>query len=259
MFARTRPRSNAGQLKNGPKLVTRVLPSPKSEDDGDKYPTDPNSETRGKRSATATPTRAVSACNAYSAKRTSARLRSNPAGSPMSRTCGRGGSSASDASACANAAGDSPSSTARRCEPLLMSRSSGGMLASVVSSWARARAMSRSVPRPPASNACVSSNVCCWFSALRCATDSRYRAPLSSKYVRASSAETITNVSRSASVAALASAVAACTERRTRPKKSSSHTASRVKSYSRCSRSGRAETAALSSRSSALNCDVAIG
>ena len=95
MFARTRPRSNAGQLRKGPKLVVRVLPSPKSEDEVDKYPTDPNSETRGKRSAIATPTRAVSACNAYSAKRTSARLRSKPAGSPISRTCGRGGSSAS--------------------------------------------------------------------------------------------------------------------------------------------------------------------
>ena len=225
-------RADASEIERGPAQETARSASfacrlsPRSDAEVDNVAHGPNRETRGKRSAVATPTRAVSACNAYSAKRTSARLRSMPVGSPMSSTCGSGGSSASAANACTNVSGrlaEQHGQPMRAAIDVALERRDARERRLELRSGARdvevrpAAAVEqrlRELERLPL--------------VLRISLRDRqsvagaFELEVRSRELR----RTITYVSRSASVAALASAVAACTERRTRPKKSSSQVTS---------------------------------
>ena len=140
--------------------------------------------------------------------------------------------------------------------------SSAGMRAAVVSSWARARAVSNSVPAPASRRACTRSSVRCWLSRLARATRSCSWVPRNSTNVRATSPATATCSARRSAVLASAPARPASIERRTRPNRSSSHAAEMPAlhcSPSRCSRDSPGAWSALLRTSAASPCAVTVG
>src|SRR5688572_1306197 len=113
MFERTCPAVKTGQLIDGPIDQNRfaafvsalgLLPA---------TPSDPVSEKRGYRSATATPRRAVAACKSAATRRTSGRRSSRSDGNPTGTSGGVPGYALVGDSSSSSAAGGWPSSTLR--------------------------------------------------------------------------------------------------------------------------------------------------
>ena len=127
-----------------------------------------------------------------------------------------------------------PTSVAMRLRSAAIRDSMTGMAARVRLNELFARSVSNAVPRPAVRRSSVSDTVRRWFSELRRATASCCSARRNSKYVRATSAASVTCTSRRPCSADAASVLYALTVRFTRPNTSSSHDASKPTSNRFC-------------------------
>ena len=145
-------------------------------------PISPPSVKRGNRSAVATPMRAVAACSRCSAAATSGRRRSRSPGVPASSRAGSAGRRLlrvqSRDQRARRPGRSAPRAGASSRRPRLRAP---GCATSVVSSCARARDVSNSVPRPASSRASTMRSVSRWLSALLRATRRRSCRPRSSR------------------------------------------------------------------------------
>ena len=184
-----------GQSKRGPPKASNEWPSKKLAASSALRPTEPMSWKRGRRSALATPIRALCAATCRSARSTSGRRRSRSAGIPTAMATGAAGMPLEVPRRSPRSPGGTPSRTQSESSAWRRWISSCGMLASVSASSVRACCTSSS-DVPPASNRTVAiSRLSRWTRTFSCASAMRSSRTRICTYVVATSATRLTSTS----------------------------------------------------------------